>query len=155
MGSGCRRDAIRSRELLHMVRFFTRWVFGLLGVVLPAALLGCGSRTATVSGVVTLEGKPVNAGGIAFTSANNYIASGVIEQDGTYRIGNAPIGDVVVTIRKATPVMKPEPGADPSKRPKESSLPTATPIPAKYAQPDNGLGFTVTGNMTKDFDLTP
>lgn len=127
--------------------------FRLLACTLAAFILGCGGvSTTTVSGKVTVSGKPANCGAITLAGPQNYVASGYIQPDGTYEIGNAPLGEVKVTIAPAQPMVVAEAGADPTKRLK---VPAARPIPARYASPNNDLGFTVTADMTKDFDLKP
>jgi hypothetical protein len=139
-----------------MVRQFIRCSFGLAVAALALALVGCGGvSTTNVSGVVKLNGKPLNSGTIAFTGPTNYVASANIDQDGSYEIGNAPIGDVTVTITSSAPVGdEPEEGADPIKK-RPSKSPEGISIPKRYSKPaTSGLGFKVTANMTKDFELT-
>lgn len=122
-----------------------------LFVVGSLFLAGCGGvETTSIRGTVTVRGKPVKAGAVTFAGPQNYVASGYIRGDGTYEIGNVPVGDVKVTITPAHPV-----GIhndDPTK-PIKPLPPSA--IPAKYATPINDLAFTVTGSMVKDFDLSP
>jgi hypothetical protein len=119
-----------------------------------AVIMGCGNgiETTTVSGRVTIGGKRANCGAITFAGPQNYVASGYIQPDGTYEIGNAPVGGVKVTITPAQPKVAAEPGTDPTKR---LTAPPAKPIPARYASPNNDLAFTVMPGMTKNFDLQP
>ena len=131
-----------------------RFCSGLL-VASSLTLIGCSGavETTSVGGKVMVSGKPLNSGAITFAGPQNYIASGYIQPDGTYEVGNVPLGEVKVTITPAQPVVNAEAGTDPVKILK---APAARPIPAKYAKPDNDLTFTViTGGMTKDFDLKP
>lgn len=130
-----------------------RSFFSLMLTTVPLFLLGCTGavETTPVTGTVTIGGKPANCGSITFAGPQNYVASGYIQQDGTYEIGNVPLGEVTVTIAPARPIIVPgEANADPLKPLK---LPPPRAIPTRYAGPDNGLAFTVTANMTKDFDL--
>jgi hypothetical protein len=60
----------------------------LLGVVAFAAIVGCGPRPAVVSGVVTLDGKPLDNGTIQFFPVDGagQTAGGVVGKDGRYRV---------------------------------------------------------------------
>lgn len=56
-----------------------------------ATLLGCGSRVATVSGKVTLDGQPVANGTIAFVPADGATASAEAKiKDGYYSLQMPP-----------------------------------------------------------------
>ena len=74
--------------------------------VLLAALAGCGSKLASVSGIVRLDGKPVAAAGVAFHPIDKGpVASGTTDADGRYQLetgsqsGVAP-GEYRVTVSK-------------------------------------------------------
>lgn len=124
----------------------------LLGLLL-AALTGCGGKPATVSGVVTLDGKPLQRGTVGFTPvASGMRAAGVIDSDGRYslstnRDAGLEIGEYAVT------VVSREPGPDNAQGP---------PMPGPYITPQHyavestsGLKFKVDGGSnTIDIALT-
>jgi hypothetical protein len=62
---------------------------------LPA--VGCAPGKSPVSGTVTLDGKPVNAGTIVFVPAKGAAVSAQI-QDGKYSAENVPQGDLKVSV---------------------------------------------------------
>jgi len=68
-----------------------------LAALLSAAALGCGPGKAPVSGSVTLDGKPLPAGTIAFLPAKGQGASAEIK-DGAYTATDVPIGEVRVVV---------------------------------------------------------
>ena len=71
--------------------------FGLFGLfLLSAAPLGCGSKTGTVTGKVTLDGKPLLIGKISFTGKGKTVSADIIE--GEYTAKKVPVGDVKVTV---------------------------------------------------------
>lgn len=128
-----------------------RWVrsVGLLSFPL-LILMGCSSsnsKEVVVSGVVKFNGEPLPGGTITFISVNekDKVATAGINEDGTYSIGKAPVGDVKVTI------------IGPS-RPSDKSKGTKPPltIPKTYEKAESSkLTYTVTteSKQTKDFDL--
>jgi len=156
-----------------------RLLAGLLLLALVSTL-GCGDKyqqRGTVTGKVTLDGKPVTAGTVAFITADNRTGSAQLDAQGKYTMKDAPVGEVTATVTSsklnirtsAAPkgyVMKPPPGAAPVgvKSPEEvgGKPDTATypklymPIPEKYAKPDtSGLKYTVNkGEQTIDIPLT-
>ena len=80
-----------------------RW---LLALGLTASGASCGYRPvvhadrATVSGRVTLAGKPLPGGSVTFISKSDPVkrVSGVLQADGTFVIGDVPLGEVLVAI---------------------------------------------------------
>jgi hypothetical protein len=77
-----------------------RWRAIALVLTAAAALLpGCGSSTATVSGEVTLDGRPVGNGYITFTPEDGKgpDAGGVIV-NGRYSVSRLPAGPKVVRV---------------------------------------------------------
>ena len=87
------------------------WLLGLsLSLVLIA---GCSQRESSVSGKVTIDGKPLTSGTVAFyPSGGGAAAYGSIQSDGTYRIatgatGGLNAGEYGVTVVATTP---PQPG---------------------------------------------
>jgi hypothetical protein len=107
---------------------------------------GCGgANTGAVSGTVTYKGKPVENGVVTFWGADNRAAFSPLE-NGTYRIADAPVGPVKITVQADLPAeefedapLTPQTKKVPKKRP-----PPAVKPPSKYADPEkSGLTFTV------------
>lgn len=132
---------------------------------LLAAALGCSGGksgpgsvgpTTTVTGKVTVGGKPLTGGMIAFHSAGDMSknSSGAIKGDGTYEVTGVPPGECKVAIDNSS--LKNAPtvagGAD---VPGMAGATKYMPIDAKYAKPESsGLTATVKGEKdTADFDL--
>lgn len=125
----------------------------LLPCMLLAALAGCGGKPATVSGVVTLDGKPLERGSVGFTPvAGGMRAAGVIDGEGRYtlstnRDAGLEIGEYAVT------VVSRKPGPENAQGP---------PMPGPYITPQHyavestsGLKFNVDGGSnTIDIALT-
>jgi hypothetical protein len=119
----------------------------LVAAALMTLSLGCGpeppvdeNRT-TVSGVVTLDGKPLPGGALTFTAVDSVIGSTVfIGEGGRYKTTRAPIGANVVTIE--TEMLK-------------YGNPTAyVPIPAKYADPtQSGLTAEIKPGENENVDF--
>jgi hypothetical protein len=92
-------------------------------VVLVAFCGGCGGGgefpTATVSGAVTYDGKPVKGGSITFSPVADgeqeagKPASGMVKEDGTYELSTYGEGDGAVigkhTVSYSPPVAEPTP----------------------------------------------
>lgn len=74
-----------------------RWFF----LALAGFTVGCGGQRFTdVDGIVTFDGKPLPAGLILFTNADDTLAaSAYLRGDGTYSARNVPAGPVKVAIR--------------------------------------------------------
>jgi hypothetical protein len=70
---------------------FRRSVSLLLATICPLLLGGCGRgsrlETATVTGTVTLDGKPLTIGAVVFTPERGRAATGRLQSDGTYALG--------------------------------------------------------------------
>jgi hypothetical protein len=134
-------------------------------------LVGC-SSSATVSGKVTYQARPLTGGTVLFTSTEGKGSrSAQIGEDGSYTIPNMPTGPVKIAVETKSaqpptmlggqPNMKPPPGVDlPPEAAKsgvygDSKKKTAEPIPEEYGDPDrSGLEYTVTrGSQTKNIDL--
>ena len=124
-------------------------------LVFPALIAcgcgGTGSTTNTLTGKVTINGKPAVAGAmVKLVSADNKVATGGVGSDGTYSVADAPEGPVKIgVIGVPTGTVKVDmPGM---------SAATGEPIPARYADPNSsGLTYTVKkGYQTYDIALTP
>ena len=75
------------------------------GAALLAAGAGCGSGTATVSGVVTFQGKPLPGGQVSLVPPKGPPALiGFIKEDGSYSIVNVPVGEVKIMVTTQPPL---------------------------------------------------
>jgi len=132
-------------------------------VLLPILLAvagGC-NRTATVTGKVTYQGRPVTYGSVIFQSADKTARAGVIAADGSYRVEGVLPGRATIAVISQNPakgrsvvrVGKPAPtatGASPSE--------PATgwfPLPARFESPaSSGLSCEVDpGPSSHDIEL--
>ncbi|MBA4063448.1 MAG: hypothetical protein C0501_07000 [Isosphaera sp.] len=121
------------------------------------ALAGCAKgppEITTLSGRVTVDGKPVKSGVVNVVSEDDVVRTGgEIAADGTYRIVGAPVGPVKLSVSTEDfRVVQPEPGA--GVKPRPNPLYVAT--PKKYETFDTaGLATTVPrGEATYDIELT-
>ncbi len=121
---------------------------------------GCGptdpdeANILPVSGKVTYKGKPVPKGTITFHSDGGRMATGEIQEDGSYSLTTARSGDGAVAGHHRVSIMATE--GDPSLMP--SSPGYVRPknlVPTKYNQPDqSGLEANVTEEGKEiNFDL--
>jgi hypothetical protein len=149
---------------------------GLLGLALAAAG-GCSSGKATVSGKVAFaNGTAVPAGTITFWADDGRQAQATLKPDGSYSMGDAPVGEVKVTVETPKPRegmgggMR---GMDPTQSPQgkqgmpadmipqgEKGLPgdiKIIPVPDRYRDKSSTpLTYTVTkGTQQHDFTITP
>jgi hypothetical protein len=161
-----------------MLANYARHCGGLVVLSLFVFTLGCGSSAkprAVVKGKVLIGDKHLTAGNVMFYGNDNATASATIDKTGNYVMGDAPIGEVkvTVTVPKISPAMLAKMNAvrkgipdaksvDPSDPTKAISImgdmpEKIVPIPDKYAAPEtSGLTYTVqNGEQTKDFVLTP
>ena len=115
-------------------------------------LVGCGGKPATVSGIVTIDGKPLQQGTVAFSPASGGMrATGAIRTDGSYKIrtnreSGLDIGDYEVSVVSREIVIS-EPGLPP--------MPGKYIAPKRYGRPKtSGLRFNVEkGKNTIDIEL--
>ncbi|HEY7308425.1 MAG TPA: hypothetical protein VH643_03580 [Gemmataceae bacterium] len=134
-----------------------------------ACLPGCGKSKGTVKGKVSFRNIPLTKGTIAFVDAKGSTTSGTIKADGTYVVGNIPVGDVTITIQTPKPMMggvaiegKRPPGMSmpkemiPPGHQDESSV-RVVPAPEKYNKVETSpLKFTVqSGNQEHNVELSP
>lgn len=123
-------------------------LFLILGVV-P----GCGGKPATVSGTVTLDGKPVERGTVAFTPVEKgMMAQGEIESDGSYTL-HTNLDKGLTPGEYTVRVISRQPGESTGGGP---PMPGEYIVPRKYSQAStSGLRFEVTtGRNTIDLDLS-
>jgi hypothetical protein len=126
----------------------------LIAATFVLALTGCSNKLAAVSGKVTMDGKPIGPGDIAFTPVGqgNNAATGTVEKDGSYFLktgretGIAP-GKYQVSLSVREPPADYHPGDRPP--------PGRLLIPEKYLLPSSsGLEFDVqAGHNTIDLPL--
>jgi hypothetical protein len=128
-------------------------------VIMAALLSGCYSRETTdsVSGKVTLSGKPVN-GQVVFVRSDGKEHIGFTHgPDGSYTILNVPKGEVTVLIKGLGPVSGNSRPSAPSRPPPVGPKPATGGVapPARYAAPGELKLVVVGGQQVKDFELTP
>jgi len=145
--------------------------------VLGTGCDGSDKATAKVKGRVKFFDKYLTAGTVTFTSKDGRTGSGVIDVDGNYEVGSAPVGECVITV-KVPQIAAPRPGGKgPSPKPPPGVPPMQAPgggddtnfmpsnidpskivqIPGKYSSAEtSGLSYTVVrGEQTKDITLSP
>jgi hypothetical protein len=136
--------------VLHHRRFAWRWKAARLALLL-VLIAACGSRSkATVTGTVKYKGEPVPSGQVIFYGAGDQSAIAMINDDGSYKATNVPLGPVKVALvtppstagmEKAAKVMKTRFG-------KGNAYPEsvkAVSLPKRFSDPaKSGLGLTVT-----------
>lgn len=117
---------------------------------------GCSPPTANVSGKVTLKGQPLKSGSVSIYGPRGEVANALIEDDGTYTVSDAPVGDVRVAVACHPPVPEGLTGgnAPGSRRQTASRYPN---VPARYRDPDkSGLHFHFEpGTQVQDLCLQP
>jgi hypothetical protein len=152
--------------------------------LLAAIALGCGKGSpqapAKVSGSIKYKNAPVTGGTITFYAKAGGVYNATISPEGTYTIGDLPVGDMEVSVetesinpKKKKPEYTggtggPKFGPRPSFKDKPAqaspapegitpvgSVGTYVRIPPKYADhKQSGLTATLSaGSNTKDFDL--
>jgi hypothetical protein len=147
------------------------WIFTISTALLATlSLSGCGSGKgprALVKGKVIFSKQPVRSGTVSFIGADGRQGSGVIKDDGTYEVTDAPVGDVTITVtvpekpmgRIAMPPppsgMKMPPEMDPGKGAGPGTQ--VTPIPDRYKTLEKStLKYTVQrGDQEHDIEMTP
>ncbi len=147
-------------ELLLMTRSHSRRIrsdsklFSLCLGALLAGLVGCGGKPATVTGVVMLDGKPLERGTVGFApTAGGMRAVGTIQSDGSYELKTnrdvgLEVGEYAVTVKAREPGKENPHGGPP--------MPGPYIAPRKYASArTSGLVAQVAkGSNEFDFDLS-
>lgn len=131
--------------MIHRYRVWASTCFAAL--MLAAA--GCGPSQATVSGKVTLRGKPVTAGTVMFVGNNNQIATGKLDEQGHYVAPRVPMGSLKVAVQ----TLRPEQLQSMANQSKEASalpsrLANLVPVPQKYTDPETS-GLTCQVNQAQ------
>jgi hypothetical protein len=125
-------------------------------VALAAALgSGCSGRELpdTVSGKVTLQGKPVSGQVVFLSGDGKEFVAFTGGPDGSYTITNAPKGEVTVLIKGLGQTGQTASSRPPPVGPKPVAGGVAP--PARYAEPNELKLVVVGGQQVQDFDLTP
>ena len=92
----------------HLSLYFVLLLGGLLMVV-----IGCGpdyKARAIVKGKVTSGKQALTTGTVTFYGPHEIISSAPINEDGTYEMNDAPIGDCKVTVKVSAPPGGPKTG---------------------------------------------
>jgi hypothetical protein len=95
----------------------------LMSLLVLAGLGGCGQKTATMTGKVTLDNQPLpNATVTVYGGANQSVVAGDrTREDGSYTIPNAPVGAVKVTVKTTRPASD-ESSSHPDMKPKDKQV---------------------------------
>jgi hypothetical protein len=85
----------------------------LLSLVLIVILSGCSDGTATVSGMVTYQGRPVTSGSVIVVNEDGTAESGVIQPDSSYSVERVKRGHVRLGVFSPDPaharsILRPE-----------------------------------------------
>lgn len=141
-----------------------------VALVTMIACCGCGrgASHATVTGRVTLDGKPVANAFIVFVGEDGRATRpAVIQPDGSYRVERAPTGRVLVSIDgvpdAGPPIsgLPPRPGKQPPKEPDDPELAliragmaAAAQAPARFKDPaQSGLVLELRPGLNPGCDL--
>lgn len=115
------------------------WAFTLAGCVLPITL-GCskggGKNTATITGKVLYNGKPVTGGSLVLHPASGGQFPITLRPDGTFSATGAPHGDMKVTVNtEMLHDMTPAVQSPDGKTPPRQDLGVYVAIPEAYMSP--------------------
>lgn len=111
-------------------------------------LFGCGAKSdmAPVAGMVTVDGKPVAAAQVLFTSPDHRPAAGETDDEGRYVLSThetgdgASIGTYVVTVTARPTLLVPAAGAVGPPTGRQAVIHgQKSPVPLKYSDPANHL----------------
>jgi hypothetical protein len=137
----------------------TPWFFRWLAVGLLLSACGCG-RTATVSGKVTYQGRPVTYGSVTFLGPDQTAHSGVIGHDGNYTVAGVYPGEVKIGVishdpSKGRSVLRGDKPARPGKNGTKPGTEGWYPLPHKFEDPEaSGVGCVVSaGRVTYHIEL--
>jgi hypothetical protein len=138
-----------------MIRIYAKKHLYLAAFVLTAFTTpGCDRCPATVSGKVTLSGRPVTAGTVLFLGAEHQIATGRLDAEGRYLVPHVPTGIVKVAVLTLRPQQLRAAGYRPKDAPPlHSRLTTLVPVPEKYHSPETS-GLTCDIRSTRqEYDI--
>jgi hypothetical protein len=138
-----------------------------LGVVIVGLSAYAAAASATVSGRVTFQGRPVIWGSVILVGSDGRSVVGRIQPDGTYTVTNAPMGEVGVSITSPDPLVQHYATQIKTSRDRIPVAQWAAPpvdrqqwfvLPQRYENAkDSKLTLTVKrgSNSDCDFDLVP
>lgn len=98
-------------------------------LILVVGVAGCSGKMSSVSGKVTYNGKPVTGGSLSFTPVASgekepgKPAAGVVQPDGTYRLGTNSASDGAVVGRHRVSFTPPVMNFPEGKEPKPGDVP--------------------------------
>src|SRR5437773_791544 len=75
-------------------------------VIIGLSAFASGGGGATVTGRVTMMGRPVIWGSVVLVGPDGRSVAGRIQPDGTYTVANAPIGEVGVSVTSPDPLVQ-------------------------------------------------
>jgi hypothetical protein len=132
-----------------------RWpIVALLAMV--AFLGGCSGNSAVVSGTVRYKGELLTTGEVSLIADGGKSRSGLIGDDGSYQINDAPVGPVRVVVI-ARRVQGGPTGESPvaARLAADRQVVVTSLIPTRYGDPaTSGLNFEiVAGKQIHDLDL--
>jgi hypothetical protein len=128
----------------------TAAVIAVIGIVAAIGFftLGGSDPSTIVVGTVKYQDKPLTSGTISFIGENS-ISQASIGRDGAFRITDAPLGQVKVTVRNRSTSLKKQKG-------EKIKWEVKSLIPTKYNDPElSGLKYTIsTGRQEIHIELT-
>jgi hypothetical protein len=140
----------------------TRRIAAILLLVLLVGAGGCG-KTATVTGNVTYQGRPVTYGSVIFLNADKTARSCAIATDGSYRVEGVLPGTVSIAVISRDPAkgrsaVRGRKSTSPAKTAGASPSVPATgwfPLPSRFESPaSSGLSCDVSSGLSShDIDL--
>jgi hypothetical protein len=118
----------------------------LLVAAASVGVLGCGKRTATITGKVTYNNKPVTSGEVVFLAQDGHASvHAPIRPDGSFTVTNAPVGPVQVAVDNPPPTKVQATSKnrhDPEVREAWQQAAHYVATPPKYGDPkQSGLNF--------------
>ena len=122
-----------------------------------ACIVGCGSRLASVSGIVRLDGKPIAAAGVVFHPVDKGpLASGATDADGHYQLETGSQSGVVPGEYRVTVSQDRISGIGKDGLALSGGIKVEHLLPPKYSDPTTSpLRVTVVrGAQNHNFDLT-
>jgi hypothetical protein len=115
-----------------------------LAVFLLSSAAGCGSATATVSGTVTYNKKPVRSGTVMLLGDGVPPVYADLNDEGAFTFSAVPVGKVRMTVSSPDPARPKMERGDTKAKSKGTPDPRWFPLPARFSDPDNsGLQFDV------------
>ena len=118
---------------------------------------GCGEKTASVSGHVTFNGKPVTSGTVVLVGADGKSSDpGAVQADGAFSILKSPAGKVKVSFdNPPPPPATNQPGvANPEAKEQAETAARYTPTPQNYKNPDqSGVTLDIKSGKNENVEI--